>query len=412
MLKKLTIALSGIVTLFALAVTVRAASTTNTIVTPTSPVYDANNVIGVPGDFAPGFPTGSLASNGTAKTDMYFTPSALFGRDVTLGEIAKISYWTKKGTTHVVDPADWYLTIYTKPYASDVSSASWYGDRIGTEPYFSENLADPANTWNNWTTDGAVNKLRFFESTAGAPGANFGSYTDPDWATFVAGNALSGDPYAGHEVLFFSIQTGSAWAAGFTGQVDGLTITLADGSVANVNFESALLTPSSKDECKKDKWMSFNSPTFKNQGQCVSYVETRKHDEVLIESLVLNTSNSNGVTSSEILENGKTYKFVVSGEWTNRPGEKVDAKFTTMDDWLNWADAPSGGYDPKLLDVQVNDLFVDWGLYSSDHTYSINYTGDGNPVNFRVFDGDVSSGVINEGWYGDNNGDLTIKIFK
>ena len=27
-------------------------------------------------------------------------------------------------------------------------------------------------------------------------------------ATFVAGNALSGDPYAGHEILFVSVQTG------------------------------------------------------------------------------------------------------------------------------------------------------------------------------------------------------------
>lgn len=249
------------------------AATTSLIITPTSTVYDSNHVVGVPGDSAPGFPTGSIASDGTGKTDMYFTPNSLFGRDVTLGEVSKISYWTKKGTTHVVDPADWFLAIYTKPYVGDVSSASWYGDRIGSEPYFSENLTDPISTWNNWSTDGAVNKLRFFESTAGAPGATFGSYTDPDWATLIAGNALSGYPYAGHAILFFSVQTGSAWANGFTGQVDGLRIELSDGSVANVNFESAVLTPDSKDQCKGDGWKTFNSPTFKNHGQCVSYVQ-------------------------------------------------------------------------------------------------------------------------------------------
>lgn len=31
--------------------------------------------------------------------------------------------------------------------------------------------------------------------------------------------------------------------------------------------------PTSKDQCKKDGWQAFNNPTFKNQGQCVSYVE-------------------------------------------------------------------------------------------------------------------------------------------
>ncbi|MFS8159221.1 MAG: hypothetical protein ACMG6E_03235, partial [Candidatus Roizmanbacteria bacterium] len=255
----------------------------------------------------------------------------------------------------------------------------------GTEPYFSMNIHDPINSWNNWTTDGTENKLRFFESTAGASGATFGSYTDPDWTTFVGGNALSGLPYNGHQVLFFSVQTGSAWATGFTGQIDGLRIELNDNSIANVNFEpnvirsaeitsplagsmqsglvnfTATLTdddadnidwavragscdsdtvfgnvdghsdvatvgqsnllsqtfsftgdmsaltpgsycfvynpvedsgesdirltstftveapviqvgpPTNKDECKKDGWKTFNNPTFKNQGQCVSY---------------------------------------------------------------------------------------------------------------------------------------------
>jgi hypothetical protein len=32
--------------------------------------------------------------------------------------------------------------------------------------------------------------------------------------------------------------------------------------------------PSSKDQCKSDGWKAFNNPTFKNQGDCVSYVAT------------------------------------------------------------------------------------------------------------------------------------------
>jgi hypothetical protein len=213
------------------------ATTTNLTVTPASPVFDGNNTIGVPGDAAPGYASGSIASGGASKSDMYFAPGVLFGRDVTLSEVAKMSYWTKKGTTHVADPRDWFLAIYTKPYVGDVSTPSWYGDRIGSEPYFSDGLAESANDWNQWTTDGPVNKLRFFESTQGAPGATFGSYTDPDWATFKGGNALSGYLYGDHQILFWSIQTGSAWAAGFNGLLDGFRIELTDGSVATVNFE-------------------------------------------------------------------------------------------------------------------------------------------------------------------------------
>lgn len=221
-------------------VTGNLATISNLVVRPLSSVFDSRNVSGVAGDFAPSFGGGSLASNGVAKTDMYFTPAMLFGRNVTLGEVVSMSYWTKKGSTHVASTGDWFLNIYTKPYSGDVSTPTWYGDRIGAEPYFSANIADPANAWNNWTTSGTTNTLRFFESTQGASGATFGAYTDPDWATFLAGNALSGYPYAGHEILSFSIQTASAWAAGFIGQVDGLRIELADGSIGTVNFEPNL----------------------------------------------------------------------------------------------------------------------------------------------------------------------------
>ncbi|MBI5089118.1 MAG: hypothetical protein HZB15_09755, partial [Actinobacteria bacterium] len=199
-----------------------------------------NNVTANPSDAAPGFDDGSFvaaASAPSAKTDIPIPVTTLFGRDVTLGEISSMSYWTKTGATHTADPRDWYLTLYTKPYAGDASTPTWYGDRIGTEPYFSSNIADPANTWNQWTTGGGTNRLRFFESTAGAPGATFGAYTDPDWATFIAANGLSGAARSSQQILQISVGTGSAWANGFTGQLDGLRIELTDGSVTTVNFE-------------------------------------------------------------------------------------------------------------------------------------------------------------------------------
>jgi hypothetical protein len=37
--------------------------------------------------------------------------------------------------------------------------------------------------------------------------------------------------------------------------------------------------PTDKNQCKKDGWKVFNNPTFKNQGQCVSFVEKAKEHE-------------------------------------------------------------------------------------------------------------------------------------
>lgn len=38
-----------------------------------------------------------------------------------------------------------------------------------------------------------------------------------------------------------------------------------------LNSLSPVGSPTNKDQCKKDGWKTFDDPTFKNQGQCVSY---------------------------------------------------------------------------------------------------------------------------------------------
>ncbi len=40
-----------------------------------------------------------------------------------------------------------------------------------------------------------------------------------------------------------------------------------------VTVPPAPTTPTSKDQCKHDGWKTFTNPKFKNQGQCVSFVE-------------------------------------------------------------------------------------------------------------------------------------------
>ena len=206
------------------------------VVTPTAPLT-LNNVVGVNGDPAPAdfLGSGSIAASGVPKSEIYFPPLSLFGHKVLLGEVAAVSYWTKKATTHVVDAHDWYLAIYTTPQAGQTSG--WYGVRIGAEAYLARNLAENAGAWNLWSTAAGNNQLGFFESTYGY----FGSYADPTLADFVAGTSLAGArgpsaPYAAQEILYFTVQTASS-APGFTGQLDGLRIELKDGAVVIVDFE-------------------------------------------------------------------------------------------------------------------------------------------------------------------------------
>jgi hypothetical protein len=62
----------------------------------------------------------------------------------------------------------------------------------------------------------------------------------------------------------------------FDGNVDKVVIGV-NGVSTTYDFEPLSPPPADQDQCKKDGWMHFNNPRFKNQGQCVSFVEHQKH---------------------------------------------------------------------------------------------------------------------------------------
>ena len=76
---------------------------------------------------------------------------------------------------------------------------------------------------------------------------------------------------AGSNIRAFALNVGDTSASdlGLDGYLDNVVVNL-DSGVTTYDFEPKL-TPVSKDSCKNGGWMSFNSPSFKNQGQCVSY---------------------------------------------------------------------------------------------------------------------------------------------
>ncbi|MBI1190534.1 MAG: hypothetical protein GC200_07640 [Tepidisphaera sp.] len=220
----------------ALVASAQAGDTYTTIL----PTYSgAFSVAGNNTDAAPGFGPGSFqASTATqSKSELYIPASQIFNTTVHINDIQSISYWTNKGTT-AADP-DWTFYIYTAPTGAD-DTASWYKSRLNSEPYFTGTTGVAANTWHQWSTGDATNPMRFYDQ---ARSGNFGTYTDPTLAALQSGAVTWGNnasrDYGSEVVNIISLQTGSAWANGFAGLVDGVTITLNNGDSAYVNLVPA-----------------------------------------------------------------------------------------------------------------------------------------------------------------------------
>src|SRR5690606_20400756 len=138
--------------------------------------------------------------------------SKLFGAKaatLTINDIASISYNVKSDTEH------WFLKVYTR--TDGVSDqASWYGYS------FTNNYGTIAkdNNWQEWSTDAGMFDL---DSRAGIGGGT--NYMDMSALKAQYGNEL---------IEMISVQTDSG--AGRAGWMDGLVVTLTDGSVGRVNF--------------------------------------------------------------------------------------------------------------------------------------------------------------------------------
>lgn len=233
-----------------------AASPANITIYPGENSAGASDALGVPNNSAPGFSSGSFQANGNAKSAVRISADALFGSDssVTVGDLLALDYWTNQDVPASGTPVNWYIAMYT--VADQINDDDWYGRRLNFEPYFSANRQEADNQWEQWSTDGVgsgnENKLRVFDANRGDSGPVFGTYTDPFLSDLTSGqinwsdysNAYVDDifDYSDEEIWFIDISTGSSWAAGFDGLVDGFSISWNDGSgntlTSTVNLEA------------------------------------------------------------------------------------------------------------------------------------------------------------------------------
>lgn len=116
--------------------------------------------------------------------------------------------------------------------------------------------------------------------------------------------------------------------------------------------------------------------------------------------------------SNGSMEIGQNYRIEASGTYfaggNGQQDIEADAKFS-QDDYqaangLPWTDSVHNyeSYGPDLLNLKINDVFVEWGDFSAIHTYSYNLPGDGNPLTSQIYDMH----------YPGNSGYLHIKIYR
>jgi len=156
----------------------------------------------------------------------------LFNKTVALSDIASISYMTNKPVGQ--DKLDWRMAIYTFPTADTANNgAGWYRSRLQARPDQATNLNAPANQWNQWTTGGSANQLSFYEDTSKR------SLNSMTWAG-ITGGTTTWD-YSDENIKYIDLALGtgsSSPASWWTGEsrLDGVIITLKDGTTANINL--------------------------------------------------------------------------------------------------------------------------------------------------------------------------------
>lgn len=175
---------------------------------------------------------GPVAGPGN-KTNFYLTAADMveaFGGNISIGDIAKISFHTKRDTGDEADDL-FFMNVYTEPTGSD-DSASWYKSRLLIAP--DEGGSQTNDVWQLWSSDNSessTNQLTF-EDTArngfSGPEGDIGSWT------------LPGRDYSTEMFSQMAIGTNSGNNGNNT-YVDGITFTLFDGSVGEFDMQFTVI---------------------------------------------------------------------------------------------------------------------------------------------------------------------------
>jgi len=126
-----------------------------------------------------------------------------------------------------------------------------------------------------------------------------------------------------------------------------------------------------------------------------------------VHTIIVNSQDIAGTTIPN-LQAGR-YLLQAEGAWSNNNSsqEQFDAEYGTTDNW-----ATHSAELDNIGELQINNTFVNWGPYQTSHLYLHMFqqltAGD---FNLGIYDG-ANNGIKIPSWYFDNNGHITVKIYK
>jgi hypothetical protein len=139
------------------------------------------------------------------------------------------------------------------------------------EPIYVDGESTDADTWitrSPSTADGGWWSPQSGTTTGVVGALGFPAYT-ADWDDVQNAPAL-----AGATVLGIGVNQGGG-NQGLASEVDLLRV-----NTTVYDFERSVpvkqLTPTAKQDCKGNNWTAFSAPTFRNQGECVSFLARRQ----------------------------------------------------------------------------------------------------------------------------------------
>ena len=148
-------------------------------------------------------------------------------------------------------------------YQLSVQTSAGFTTLVFEPVYNTDQGAVVNGTWQDWDALNGGNAIWW--STRAIPGV-CAQTCYVKWSDIVAAN-----PDATIQSVVINQGSGNP---GLDANVDALTFG-ASGNATTWNFEPLTGPPTSKDQCKNGGWQDFDNPSFKNQGDCVSYVATK-----------------------------------------------------------------------------------------------------------------------------------------
>lgn len=161
---------------------------------------------------------------------------------------------------------------------SDLTDANeaWQG-RLVYEPYHTQTvLTGEWQTWDALDDDAGTGTGNWWFSNGGLAGTSGCIMANPcTWA-----EVIDAFPDAGiNPTLSLGgvvLKAGGGWTGGFDGNVDALTI---NNDTYDFELDAPIVVATDKTQCMKGGWANVfraNGTAFKNQGDCIQYVNTGK----------------------------------------------------------------------------------------------------------------------------------------